>query len=546
MLALAARHSRRALPAAACRVLSTTLDAPGSYTVPGEAESALEPFDHSRFTDSFLSVVEADLPQATDPARSAALLRKLVRSQALRYDDMQVAPDKFFLAHRLLSSAGTSGFGVRFTVQFNLFAGSILGLGGSEQVDQLEQMQRSGQLGCFLLTEAQAGVLSGLIVKTTADWCPETQEYILHTPGDHAAKNWISQGYTAELGVVIADLRIGGVSYGPHPFLLQMRDSDGALLSGIRVEDMGMKTIANDLDNARVWFDHVRMPKSALLNKFADVVDDQYVQRGPERMRIEVIGQRLLTGRMAIAEAALVSARVLHMKTEAYAQRKVCNGLAGETSLASMPQLASVFAESYAALDAMASFTAGVEERLNACLRTGAIPPPDLVDAIAVAKIKCIETAVERVHALRQEVGSYALIHSTGFELVDMLLCCKFAEGDSRILQLKLARDRLKALKKGGLLGALDGMLAGQGVEMLAAGRLAMKLTPAGRDVEKLAVAMDDNWRELYGLAELVAARHMRQGSSAAFIEPMVDRLRPAATTFDHGWKAQLQGVAVH
>ena len=42
------------------------------------------------------------------------------------------------------------------------------------------------------------------------------------------------------------------------------------------------------------------------------------------------------------------------------------------------------------------------------------------------------------------QVGSYALMHGTGFELMDMLLCCKFAEGDSRILQMKLARDRLK------------------------------------------------------------------------------------------------------
>ena len=49
------------------------------------------------------------------------------------------------------------------------------------------------QLGCFLLTEMQAGVLSGLIVETTADWDPALQKFILHTPSDKAAKNWISQ-----------------------------------------------------------------------------------------------------------------------------------------------------------------------------------------------------------------------------------------------------------------------------------------------------------------------------------------------------------------
>ncbi len=79
----------------------------------------------------------------------------------------------------------------------------------------------------------------------------------------------------------------------------------------------------------------------------------------------------MLTGRMAIAEAALVSCRVLHMKTEEYARRKVCNGLAGETSLYSMPQLKSVFDISYREIDRMIRFTAAVEERLNDCLRKG-------------------------------------------------------------------------------------------------------------------------------------------------------------------------------
>jgi acyl-CoA oxidase len=59
------------------------------------------------------------------------------------------------------------------------------------------------QLGCFLLTEMQAGVLSGLIVETTADWDPELQRFILHTPSDKAAKNWISQVFSEESAVEI-------------------------------------------------------------------------------------------------------------------------------------------------------------------------------------------------------------------------------------------------------------------------------------------------------------------------------------------------------
>jgi hypothetical protein len=120
-------------------------------------------------------------------------------------------------------------------------------------------------------------------------------------------------------------------------------------------------------------------------------------------MRIEVIGQRLLTGRQCIAEAALLSARVLHMKTEKYAQQKVCNGLAGETSLASMPQLKAVFEESYAQIDEMIGFTAAVEERLARCLKEGTIPDADLVDAISVCKIRCIDVAIQRVSEMAEK-----------------------------------------------------------------------------------------------------------------------------------------------
>ena len=179
--------------------------------------------------------------------------------------------------------------------------------------------------------------------------------------------------------MVIADLRIKGKSYGPHPFFINMRDDDQNLLPGIRVEDMGFKTVANDLDNARVWFDKVSLPKSALLNRFADIKDNEYVQVGDERMRIEVIGQRLMTGRQAIAEAALLSCLVLHKKTEEYARSKVCNAINGETRLYDMPQLKHVFDESYRQLDETLGFVAAVEEELNVHLKNGTIPSDELV-----------------------------------------------------------------------------------------------------------------------------------------------------------------------
>jgi acyl-CoA oxidase len=98
-----------------------------------------------------------------------------------------------------------------------------------------------------------------------------------------------------------------------------------------------------------------------------------------------------------------------------------------------MPQLRTVFAESYAELDEMIRFSAAVERRLSQCLSDGSIPDNDLIDAISVCKIRCIDAASQRVYALRQEVGSYALMGGTGFELNDMFLCTKFAEGNRNV-----------------------------------------------------------------------------------------------------------------
>ena len=510
------------------------------------ATTSTKDFNVEQFTEDFLAQI-SDVPVASDPAMSAAILRRLVKSKVLKFNDMEDAPEKFFLAHRLLSTVGLGGFGIRFTVQFNLFAGSIVGLAGPEQREMLKDIQEKGQLGCFLLTEMQAGVLSGLIVETTADWDPKTQEFVLHTPNDKAAKNWISQGYTAELGVVIADLRVDGKSHGPHPFFINLRDgkgkNGGSLLPGIRIDDMGIKTIANDLDNARVWFDQVRLPKDSLLNKYCTIENDQYKQVGDQPMNIEVLGARLLTGRQVIAESALVSARVLHQKTEEYAKSKICNGLAGEVMLSEMPQLKSVFDESYRQIDELIGFSSAVGKQLADCLRNGEIPSSDLQDAISVCKIRCIDVAIQRVHALRMEVGSYALMHDTGFELVDMYLCCKFAEGDSRILQQKLTRDRLKKLQKGGVVaGVLQAInpMDSESSEAMTALMLGQKLAPAGRDREKMAALMEEHWEEIYTLADQVAARHVRTQIPSTFPEEIVDRLECATTDFDVAWKEKL------
>ena len=60
----------------------------------------------------------------------------------------------------------------------------------------------------------------------------------------------------------------------------------------------------------------------------------------------------------------------------------------------------------------------------------------------------CVEHTISLCFRLKNEVGSYALMAGSGFDQTDFLQCCKFAEGDSRILMQKLSRDRFRMYQR--------------------------------------------------------------------------------------------------
>jgi len=384
---------------------------------------------------------------------SASQLRDITKSRVIQFTDLRDSPERFFKAHRILADRSPElgpGFFIRYTVQNNLFGGTVLAVGGPEHLEQLEEIQDRGQLGCFALTERLAGVNSGLVVNTQVTWQAATGDFLLHTPNEGAEKNWISQGLVGDKAVVVADLLVSGSSYGPHAFLMDLRE-DGRLVEGVTLSDMGLKTMGNDLDNARIRFDNVRLPHSAMLNRFATVnpATNEY-EKKQNAPTMAMIGQRLYSGRVAVAQAALAFRRRLFEMTHDYTDQKPCWSPAGQPALSTIPQLRALYQEADSRLDSMDRFAAQCETALSRYLVQEALPPDEVTTAIAVAKIKCVEDSIDACFQLKQEVGSYALMGGTGFDQMDFLQCCKFAEGDSRILMLKLARDCLRYYQKNG------------------------------------------------------------------------------------------------
>ena len=143
---------------------------------------------------------------------------------------------------------------------------------------------------------------------------------------------------------------------------------------------------------------------------------------------MDMIGQRLFTGRVAVAQAALAFAEKLFADTKRYSDAKMCVMRGDTPALTDVPQLRALYEEAEGRLTRVKNFVETCESRLCECLAADRIPPAALTRAIAVAKIRAVETAIELCFRLKQEVGSYALMDGTGFQHCDFLQCCKFAE----------------------------------------------------------------------------------------------------------------------
>ena len=65
-----------------------------------------------------------------------------------------------------------------------------------------------------------------------------------------------------------------GVNHGVHAFYVPIRDKKKNFLPGVGGEDDGLKGGLNGIDNGRLHFTGVRVPRTNLLNKYGDVAED--------------------------------------------------------------------------------------------------------------------------------------------------------------------------------------------------------------------------------------------------------------------------------
>ncbi|HZA10849.1 acyl-CoA dehydrogenase [Mycobacterium sp.] len=220
---------------------------------------------------------------------------------------------------------------VKAGVQWGLFGGAIDNLGTERHHEAYVRPTIDLDLvGCFAMTETGHGsdVQS---LETTATYDHDTDEFVIHSPTPTARKDYIGgAAETATIAAVFAQLITAGPgeepkSHGVHCILVPIRDDEGNDLPGVTTSDCQYKGGLPGVDNGRIVFDHVRVPRDNLLNKYGDVArDGSYSSpiENPNRRFFTMLGT-LIRGRVAVGGSAANAARVaLDIATRYALQRR--------------------------------------------------------------------------------------------------------------------------------------------------------------------------------------------------------------------------------
>jgi acyl-CoA oxidase len=201
---------------------------------------------------------------------------------------------------------------IKSGVQWGLFGAAILHLGTERHHDAfLPGAMSLAVPGAFAMTETGHGSDVASIA-TTAIYDEKSDEFVIDTPFRAAWKDYLGNAATdGQAAVVFAQLIVKGVNHGVHALYVPIRDGD-SFLPGIGGEDDGLKGGLNGIDNGRLHFSGVRVPRTNLLNRYGDVDEaGVYTSKiaSPGRRFFTMIGT-LVQGRVSLDGAATIASKL--------------------------------------------------------------------------------------------------------------------------------------------------------------------------------------------------------------------------------------------
>ncbi|ALG84710.1 acyl-CoA dehydrogenase [Gordonia phthalatica] len=359
----------------------------------------------------------------------------------------------------------TLGYGdlslmVKAGVQWGLFGGAVENLGTQAHHDQyVKGLIDLDVLGCFAMTETGHGS-NVQQLETTATYLPDSGEFEIHSPTPGSRKDYIGGAAEhARYAAVFAQLVTGApgeeaASRGVHCFVVPIRDENGDDLPGVTTSDCGYKGGLPGVDNGRILFDRVRIPRANLLNRYADVAED-----GTYSSPIESDNRRFFTmlgtlvrGRVTVGASAGAAGRFGLALAVRYAlQRRQFQAPGGDGELLLLDyrthqrRLLPLVARAYAFAVAQNEVTAELHELQTADPAT--VDPKDLRQLeTKAAAIKAGHTALAQtaISEAREACGGAGYMSENLLPLLrgDIDVFTTF-EGDNLVLTQLVAKEAL-------------------------------------------------------------------------------------------------------